>query len=166
MARSERSKPTNVVKSRTAPSLLGAPTTSRREELPRNRFIELGDIALGNSGRPLITQHVVPPADSEDFRITERLPIVKLQLPDAELLTGQVKPPKRPKMELPRPQLRRLSGTPISRPKPPALPKSTRAAAPKSAVRPKHHPPKPPKMTRPKPKTAKPFATLKSQNKH
>ncbi len=143
MSRASDKKPRNVVKSRSAPSLLGAiPHGRKKDELPSNRFIELGDIALGNSGkREVITQSMIPEREFEIVRASK----VK-EVPGAEEMLGppriiQRRPQlgKPPRKSMPRPNLQR--------PPKAELPKAPRPVRPPAAA-----PPKPPKAYRPKPK--------------
>ena len=152
MAGPPRKKPSNVVKSRTAPSLLGAPHGRvHREELPRNRFIELGDVALGNSGRDVITQRVVP--GPEELATPE--PVLDRELPAIPLLTEVQAPPKPPKLSARKPSMAKPPSlpkrSPLTRPKPMGPPRSVRPGLPKPALPPTMKPPKPPKSERPKP---------------
>jgi hypothetical protein len=144
MPRNPRSKPSNVVKSRSAPSLLGgfgAPKV--RDHLPSNRFIELGDIALGNSRRrevhgavnvgvpepEVVADLVETPEVEEEVRVPpkpSRLSLPKLRAP---------KPPKH------------VASAPLTRPKLPKPP----AARPQPPLPPQKRLPKPPKIERPKP---------------
>lgn len=174
MARDSR-KPSNVVKSRGAPSLLGSYTSARKEELPSNRFIELGDIALGNStGRGHAGEMRIP----EPERVEDALPEIaeveppassEEELPEAQVLTKVQKPPKPAKLSLPRPlppkppRLAPARQRPVpaigvlSRPKPP---KPIAARPPKAVplpLPPKAAPPRPPALVRrPRPLTRKP----------
>lgn len=142
MPRESRFKPTNVVKSRSAPSLLGGFAASKtREHLPSNRFIELGDIALGNSRR-----HEVNVA----FEVTEpESEFVEDQdTVEAPVLAEAKIPPRPPRLTLPKPRLpkppKQIASPPLTRPKPPKPPTSR----PKLALPPKT---RLPKIERPKP---------------
>jgi len=145
MSRDSRSKPTNVVKSRSAPSLLGGFAAARtKEHLPSNRFIELGDIALGNSKRH--ERHMA-------MEVVEPEPEVIEQADSSEtaMLPEIAVPPKPPRLRLPRPRLakppKQVASSPFTRPKPPKPP----TARPKLPLPPKNRLPKLPKIERPKP---------------
>jgi len=150
MPRNTRSKPSNVVKSRSAPSLLGGFSSSRQSQdhLPSNRFIELGDIALGNSrrhepyGETEVHALAVPEAASEP-QAKVRTEVQRRPKPSK---TGQ--PINRPKPAHPvaTQQPKRLP-PPLTRPKPPRPP----SARPNLPLPPKMALPKPPKVYRTKP---------------
>jgi hypothetical protein len=162
MPRDRRSKPSNVVKSRSAPSLLGGFSPSgNREELPSNRFIELGDIALGNARRHAPYGKVeVPEPETVEAEPSEPVVDLPVELP---VLKGIQKPPKPPKMSLPiqrppkppklvaAPRRKTSASAPLTRPKPPKPP----SARPNVSLPPKSALPKPPKVNRPKPFTGR-----------
>ena len=146
MARESRSKLSNVVKSRSAPSLLGGFSSPRQEqEPPSNRFIELGDIALGNSRRH---------ASQDNFEVQEEA------LPEVPRVAAVVerKAPRSAKKSKARPVVRTEPArvprimvgarpAPLTRPKPPKPP----VGRPQLPLPPKSVLPKPPKVNRPKP---------------
>ncbi len=152
MSRASDKKPRNVVKSRSAPSLLGGiPHGRKKEELPTNRFIELGDIALGNSGkREVITQLMSSKREFEIVRVPKATDII-----GAEDMFGP------PRIIQPHPQLGKPPRKSMPRPnlKPPA--KATRPKAPKPVRPPAPAPPRPPKVYRPKPKVGTALKTHK-----
>lgn len=150
MARQKDKKPRNVVKSRSSPSMLGGFSSALKQEaLPSNRFIELGDIALGNEGDRKIFTH---PMDADPPRAHEPL-LMDGDEPATVLQPSVSKPPK---LNLPRPQLgkppSRPKSAPYTRPKPPGAPRSHRPKPPQRDLPPKAVVPKPPKVHRPKPK--------------
>ena len=150
MARDKRSKPSNVVRSRSA-SLLGGMTPGRqREELPSNRFIELGDIALGNSRRREIA---FPVGDVEE-------PID--HQPQIEILSEPLPRPKRsnyPKLQAPRTTRAGVAAL-LTRRDPPKPATALPPKAPKAPLPPKPLHPKPPNIRRPKPVTNMPAKTV------
>jgi hypothetical protein len=139
MSRDSR-KPSNVVKSRSAPSLLGGYSSIRREDLPSNRFIELGDVALGNSnkrnrnGDPTSAdgehlQEFQPAPDLPQPPIKKRKkPKVRRSSEHQPTVQNSAQLPKPPKLQLPKPQPPRrpkfVAASPLSRPKPPKPPKA------------------------------------------
>jgi hypothetical protein len=156
MPRNTRSKPSNVVKSRSAPSLLGGFSSSRQpqDHLPSNRFIELGDIALGNSRRhepygEVNVPTLAAPEPKAELAVKSRTEVQSRTKPSK---TSQpVRRPSQPSHPVATPR-RKVSTPPLTRPKPPRPP----AARPNLPLPPKMALPKPPKTYRPKPLTVRP----------
>jgi hypothetical protein len=145
-----------VVKSRSAPSLLGGYSSSRQpqDHLPSNRFIELGDIALGNSRRHGSWGEVDVPtlATSE--------PELEPEIQSRPKTQRRPKPTKKSKAvqlssETQRTEITsrpKVMTAPLTRPKPPRAPVSL----PRMQLPPKMALPKPPKIYRPKPQAVLP----------
>jgi hypothetical protein len=160
MPRNTRSKPSNVVKSRSAPSLLGGFSSPRQpqDHLPSNRFIELGDIALGNSRRhgPYGEIDVPTVAVPEPISVPEvksRTQVQRRPKPSKTTQPNRSSKPQSPVVTS-RPK---VLPPPLTRPKPPRPP----AARPNLALPPKFALPKPPKIYRPKPQTGRPQSSTR-----
>ena len=151
MARDTRSKLRNVVKSRSAPSLLGGFSPSRQlQEPPSNRFIELGDIALGNSRRHSSHDNIEAPKSAPEIPEIEVAPkAAKTKAP--RVAKPAAAPVKTPIIAARAAKVPRLAASarpaPLTRPKPPKPP----IGRPQLAMPPKSVVPKPPKVNRPKP---------------
>jgi len=149
MPRNTRSKPSNVVKSRSAPSLLGGFSSSRQSQdhLPSNRFIELGDIALGNSHRhgphgESDGHALIEPEAASEPQVKTRAEVQRR--PKTSKTNQPIHHPKAHPVATQQPK--RLP-PPLTRPKPPRPP----SARPNLPLPPKMALPKPPKVYRPKP---------------
>jgi hypothetical protein len=155
MPRDSRSKPSNVVKSRSAPSLLGGFASRRqREELPSNRFIELGDIALGNLHRHGSRVELDSAAAGQTaHEMQDLLAAMEAERRHSVKLAkaGVRKASKAPKVVA----AKRVVVVPATRPKLPKPPTVIRPKLNPSPLPPKMERPKPPKVNRPKPVTGR-----------
>jgi hypothetical protein len=160
MPRNGRSKPSNVVKSRSAPSLLGGFSSSRQSQdhLPSNRFIELGDIALGNSRRhePYGETDVHAPVPKAAAEIEIRTRSEVQRRPKPSKTTQPIHRPQKQAQPVATQRPKRLP-PPLTRPKPPR----PSTARPNLPLPPKMALPKPPKIYRPKPLSVRPQSSAR-----